>query len=157
MKNKVEIRPYNGHQALFVNDVLEMSDMPLQVEQYEEFFENYRGDILILGLGMGVLNEHMDYDKVTSVDVIELYQEVIDINKDYPKTTMKQGDAHTYVPTRMYDVIWIDCWNLLTIENLAPMRAMVKKLRPYLKEGGYIHSWGLTHLETYYGNMVPKE
>lgn len=151
MPNKAEIKPYHGEfKALYVNGVLEMSDLPIQLVQYDEFFENYHGDILILGLGMGVLNDRMDYSKVNSVDVVELYPEVIALNKDFPKTTMIQADAHQFTPTKKYDTIWIDCWNLLTLDNLDSMRAMKEKFSKYINPGGYVQCWGLQELEERY-------
>ncbi len=153
--DKVEIiRNKAGYRELMVNDELQMSDIPEEMHQYEPYFENYRGDVLIIGLGMGIINDLTDYDKVDSMLIVELYPGVIELNKEYPKTTIIQGDGRTYVPDRLYDVIWLDIWNLLYYKKLPEMRAMRERFKPYLKPGGWVDCWGRRELEERYGDII---
>ncbi|MFT6324463.1 MAG: spermidine synthase [Halieaceae bacterium] len=151
--DKVEIvRNKQGYRELLINGELHMSDIPIELYQYEPYFENYRGDVLIMGMGMGVINDLTDYKKVTSMDIVELYPGVVDLNKSYPNTNVIIADGRSFVPTKLYDVIWIDIWNLLHKKNLPEMRQMKEKFEKYLKPGGWVDCWGRRELEIKYAD-----
>lgn len=72
-----------------------------------------RGDILVTGLGLGILSfAIMRKENVISIDVVEKYQEVIDlIAPQVPfneKVNIICNDIMDFVPTKTYDVIIIN-------------------------------------------------
>ncbi len=153
--DKVEIvRNKAGYRELMINDELHMSDIPEELYNYEPYFENYRGDVLIMGLGMGVINDLTDYDKITSMDIVELYPGVVELCKTYPKTKVIIADAREWRPQRLYDVIWLDIWNLTHKKFLPEMRAMREEFKQYLKPDGWIDCWARRLLEERYGDLV---
>lgn len=153
--NKVEIIINNqGYRELMVNDELHMSDIPVELYQYEPYFDNYRGDVLILGLGMGVINDLTDYSKISSMDIVELYPEVVALCKGYPKTNIIVANAREFIPTKTYDVIWVDIWNLLHKKHLPEMRSMKDKFAQFLKPGGWVDCWGRRELEEKYRHLL---
>jgi hypothetical protein len=127
-----------------------MSDSKPDKLSCEKYVYAARGDVLILGFGLGlILVPIMNKPEVTSVTVVELEQEVIDLVASQislnEKVRIVQGDALLYVPDRHYDLI---CWDIdplpARIEELerAGMNTEPEtKYRPYLKPGGQVLLW----------------
>ena len=93
-----------------------MHDRPDECHDHLEFVGKASGDVLIFGLGMGMLPARLAKLKaVRSIHIVELRQDIIDLvgphlTAAFPKVTIEQGDVFTYQPARTYDAIWIDVW-----------------------------------------------
>lgn len=84
----------------------------------EWFVEHAFGDVLIGGLGIGmVIMAIQDMEEVTSITVVEKYQEVIDlVGNQLPfldKVQIIKEDVLHWMPEadKRYDCIYLDIWN----------------------------------------------
>lgn len=132
-----------------------MVDNDFERETNQPFLDNAFGDILIGGLGIGlVIYAVMNDPAVTSITIIEKHQEVIDLIMTQAsfneKVTIIQGDYHLYTPEQQYNTIWLDDWTTQDEDTqyredevfIGDSREQWKtKMLPYLKEGGYINYW----------------
>jgi len=71
-------------------------------------------DVLVSGLGIGVIPQWLATEKNSNVDVIELNQELIDAvtNMSYldQKINIIQSDIYQYNTDKKYDLIYLDHW-----------------------------------------------
>jgi hypothetical protein len=100
-----------------------MSDTPMEKFTNQRFLNDAKGDVLIAGLGIGLLPASLaEKDDVTSITIIELHQEVIDLVeplirkhiKNADKIKIIQGDAYKYPkdhPKEHYDYAYLDIWD----------------------------------------------
>jgi len=142
--------PKGKYTRLYVNGELAMSDTPMERRTNSFITQNAFGDILIGGLGLGmILLEIQGNDKVNSITVIEKHPEVIEIvGRQLPlnnKVKIIEGDIFTYKPERKYDLIWLDIWNSVNSdvykEEMKPLKA---KYRRYLKSKSENHERKVT-------------
>tara|TARA_Y100001938_G_scaffold144104_1_gene218137 strand:+ start:3656 stop:4180 length:525 start_codon:yes stop_codon:yes gene_type:complete len=92
-----------------------MDDSGLEAEQATEFLSAATGDVLLAGLGLGmVLQPLIDNQNVTSITIIEKYQDVIDLVSPHivsSKTiNIVNDDIYTWNPDKNYDVAWFDSY-----------------------------------------------
>ena len=90
-----------------------MADSELEANQAKEFLDAATGDVLLAGLGIGmVLQPLIDNDNVTSITIVEKFQEVIDLvwthTPSSSKITLVNDDIYTWTPDKNYDVAWFD-------------------------------------------------
>jgi len=114
--------------------------------------EKARGDVLITGIGIGlIIFPMMNKKNVISIDVVEKYQEIIDlIEPQIPfndKVKIIHSDIMDFIPKRKYDIIIIDTvCKELQLENEKPKRMkdgkwvtdedIAEDFKKYLKRGG---------------------
>ena len=94
-----------------------MQDSEAEYNEHQWLFDNAEGDVLIGGLGLGMCHQPlMDNPNVTSVTIIEVSQDVVDLvwddcakNDDF---TLILADFETWTPPEgvAYDVVWADTW-----------------------------------------------
>ena len=138
---------------LHINDELYMSDTPMEQRTNREFVNKANGDVMIAGLGIGLvlenLRESVRNGKVRSITIYEKYQDVIDlvspIYKDMP-ITYKCADILEYKPSRdeKYDTIYFDIWPSVTSDNLPDMKLLANRWKFHLKRDNPNHwmdSW----------------
>ena len=121
-----------------------MSDNPFEVESIMGAAETARGDVLTGGLGIGLLPTLIK-DRVTSIDIVELNQEVIDLvfhQVATEKMKIIRDDIFHYLKStdKRYDFICIDVWQ----ETLLPLLEMdeaKKAAHRCLKPGGTTWYW----------------
>lgn len=111
------IRP-GTYKRLSRNGGLVMSNTPAEIDDHFRFIyraRNRGGDILINGLGLGcALSAILESDKVSSVTVIEISQDVIDLVGPTfahdQRVTIINADAFTWKPPKgiRYTVVWHD-------------------------------------------------
>jgi len=127
-----------------------MSDSMYEKELNREIVERARGDILSLGFGLGfILQPLMVNPAVTSITVIEKEQEVLDLVAAQLTLTDKVrviiADALTWMPDRMFDVIYDDCDyttdDVVSAELAGRVSDNQRRLRPWLKPGGEYIRW----------------
>lgn len=135
-----------GGQGVFTRlcfkDTVIMTDTPSEMEDHKRVVEIARGNVLICGLGLGmVLQAILEKPEVDSIIVIEKSSEVIELVGPYytdPRVTIIQADAFTYQPTIKFDVIWFDIWPDIYVENLVEMAILFKKYHPF---GNWMDAW----------------
>ena len=92
-----------------------MDDSAYEAEQADAFLSAATGDVLLAGLGLGmVLRPLVDNSNVSSITVIEKYQEVIDLISPHVPLSKKikiiNDDIYTWTPDKTYDVAWFDSY-----------------------------------------------
>jgi len=133
-------------------DVL-MSDTDFEVNTNLEAINEATGDVLIFGLGLGlILNVIMEKPDVKSVTVVELHEEIINyVGPHYKNKKLKiiQGDAYGWTPpprTR-YDYIYYDIWGSFSTDLVDKMKELKKDARKFLRKGGKVRCWIFDHLK----------
>jgi len=127
-----------------------MSDSKPDKESCEKYIEAARGDVLILGFGLGlIVIPIMNKPNVTSITIVELEQEVIDLVASQHKLNNKvkiiQGDALLYQPKKLYDCIFYDIdpptERILKLEKQGITTSPESHYRPFLKKEGEVLVW----------------
>ena len=130
---------------LTINGSLMMSNTSMEKRTSREFVWNAEGDVLICGLGIGlVIMPLLESENVKSITVIEKYQDVIDIVlpqiKGYDtanKLNVICADCFKYTPDKKYDTIFIDIWAYINEDVYKKeMLPLKRKYRKYLTENG---------------------
>ena len=139
-----------------------MSDTPMEQEGLRIPSIIARGDILIIGLGIGLLPTliKMRNKMVDSITIIEKNQEVANLvygKIKARKTSLLLNDGESYlaVPGMKFDFIFIDIWGSIT----APMREIehwTNLAKNRLKKGGEVRCW-LQELYDRIKTKLPKE
>lgn len=131
-----------------------MSDTPMETETNKEFLRKANGDVLIFGLGIGLIIFPLLNDpNVTSITVVELEQELIDLTgsvikkaKGGDKVTIIKGDAyaHGFPKAKKFDTIYFDIWQDISSDNYAESVTLHKRYRKninYKNPDRYVDSW----------------
>lgn len=120
--------------SLHVDGVLMMSDTPMERRSNYGALHNARGDVLIAGMGMGVvLAPILLKPEVKSVTVIEKSQDVIDLVAHRMPNQEKLGiicaDVLTWTPPkgRKWDYCWFDIWPDICLDNLEDMKLLHRR------------------------------
>lgn len=102
-----------------------MQDTPREYEEHSWMLDKMSGDVLIAGLGVGMVNVPLlASDDVTSVTIVEKNQDVIDLVWDHcakdDRFTLVHDDINTWeIPEgSSWDVAWFDTW--MTYDELLP-------------------------------------
>ena len=109
------IEPAGEYTHLLMDNASIMSDATREYRECQDFINAATGDVLIAGLGLGHVHQPLlDNPNVTSVTIIEKYQEVIDLVWDHfvkdDRFSVIKADIYTWTPTGTYDVAWFDSW-----------------------------------------------
>lgn len=123
-----------------------MSDTWMEKQTNVTAYKKARGDVLIAGLGLGmVLLAIQKKPEVSSVTVVELEQEIIDLVKHQlplnSKVTIIQGDIFQFKTDQKFDTIYFDIWDTLCADNWEEMKKLHRKFRSRLKANGWMSSW----------------
>jgi len=115
MKNE----PYETHTVLIKNScpMPIMQDSQAEYNEHQWLWDNATGDVLIGGLGLGMVHQPLiDNPNVTSVTIVELEQDVVDLVWSHcPKDdsfTLVVDDFETWTPPAgsSFDTVWGDTW-----------------------------------------------
>ena len=92
-----------------------MEDTESEANQAHNFLSAATGDVLLAGLGLGmVIKPLLDNESVTSITIVEKFQEVIDLVwKNTPqsdKVELIKDDIYSWEPKKKFDVAWFDSW-----------------------------------------------
>jgi hypothetical protein len=113
-----------------------MSDTPAEIRDHLRFIGWARGDVLITGLGLGVvLQAVLNKPDVRRVTVIEIDQDVIDLVAPHyaarfpDRFEVIHGDALTLKirPGRKWDCAWHDIWPSVCSDNLPTMKRLHRR------------------------------
>lgn len=94
-----------------------MQDTTHEYREHQELWDGATGDVLIGGLGIGLVNQKLiDYPNITSITIVEKNQEVIDLVWQHvPKDsrfTLIHADIDTWAPPENshWHYGWFDTW-----------------------------------------------
>ena len=141
-----EIIKHDGILYLLIDGLKWMSDEYYEYISNAEIIERAHGDVLIAGLGLGlILLPMFEDDKVETITVLENNHNVIDLV--FPMIT--QADTHSkldviyhdanILPDGEYDTIFLDVQNNESEKKQSD--ELKEKYRAILKPGGYISAW----------------
>jgi len=133
MKPGYRIIEPSKYKRLMYRDSVIMSNTPAEIRECEDFMEIAKGDILINGLGLGiVLIALLKKKTVKSITVIEKSKDVIKLvasaYKD-ERLTIINADAFKWRPpiNVKYDYVWHDIWTNICYDNLVGMDKLCEK------------------------------
>ncbi|MBK7362834.1 MAG: class I SAM-dependent methyltransferase [Micavibrio sp.] len=135
-----------------------MSDTPMERNTNRNFIQKANGDVLIFGLGLGlIVFPLLDDAEVKSITIVELYQDLIDIVQ--PKIEAKdkqnkvkiiQGDCFTYEFPKetKFDTIYFDIWINICGDNYEEQKKLERRFRKHLNKDNqnkFMDSWMKDH------------
>lgn len=129
-----------------------MSDTPMEKETNRDFVRNAHGNVLIGGLGIGlIILAIQDKEDVKKITVVEKNCEVIElVGKQLPlnsKVNIVNDDVFEYKPLLKYNTIYMDIWNYINKDVYnKQMKPLINRYRKYLvpkteDENRYIDCW----------------
>ena len=140
---------------LHVNGTLMMSDTSMERRTNYEFVKNARGDVMIAGLGIGLIleniKEKVKSGEVKSITIYEKYQDVIDLvypkYNDMPLKVICQ-DIMEYKPSKdeKYDTLYFDIWPDICTDNLNDIAILHQRWKNHKRKGGWMDSWMCKYL-----------
>lgn len=110
-----------------------MSNTPAEIADHTPFIQRAEGNVLIFGLGLGlVVQALIDKPQVKRIKIIDSSEDVIKLSGNYYKSISDKveiilEDAFTYDDNEFHDCIWFDIWDDITSENLPEMKQLKKK------------------------------
>jgi len=114
-----------------------MSDTPDEMRDHYEPVRRARGNILINGLGLGmVLNACLLKPEVEHATVIEMEEDVIKLVGSYylnkfgaERLTIIHASAFDFKPPRgsFYNIVWHDIWDDICTDNLPEMATLHRR------------------------------
>jgi len=123
-----------------------MSNTPMETETNKDVISEARGDVLIAGLGMGlVVLGIQDKPEVTSITIIEKHQEVIELVKPQlalnSKVNIIVNDIFDFKTTNKYDTIYFDIWNNICTDEWEGIKKLKRTFRKNLNKNGWMGVW----------------
>lgn len=113
-----------------------MSDTPAEMRDHEPFVHECHGDILITGLGLGmVANACLLKDGIGTVTVIEKSADVIALAADHYRQKFGErfqvihADALKWKPGKgqRWGAVWHDIWPTICADNLPQMTTLKRR------------------------------
>lgn len=138
---------------LYVYGELVMSDTNMEKNSNWEVVDKARGDVLLVGLGVGLLlhnlRQKIQEGVVRSVTVYEKEQDVIDLvapyYKDIPNLKIVCRDIMGYRPPKeeKYDTIYFDIWPTIDYDrNLPEIRTLHNRWKFHKRDrNAFMNSW----------------
>jgi spermidine synthase len=126
-----------------------MSDHESETITNQKFIDSAKGDVLIFGLGLGLivfpLLKEKEINRVVIVELdeglIEMVSPVIKFFGNSNKTEILQGNCFSWRTEEKFDTIYFDIWEVINEKSFGEMEYLESKYRKNLKEGGWIDSW----------------
>lgn len=121
-----------------------MSNTPDEIRDFMHFVREAKGNVLINGLGLGVvLTAILNKKEVTKVTVVEQSEDVIMMVApcfNDERLTIVHADAYTYqIPKgEKYNAVWHDIWDDICGDNT---EEMAKLHRKYARKTEWQDSW----------------
>lgn len=135
----MSLMQHEKYARLLVGGDVMMSETPMEHRTNRAFVQGAYGDILIGGLGIGMIVLAIQgKPDVNSITIIEYSKDVIDaIKPQLPlnsKVKIIQGDVFTYKPKMKYDCIYMDIWAYINSDIYnEQMKPLKRKYGHYLK------------------------
>jgi len=136
--DKYSIKVSNGSTTLLIDNQLIMSDDEKTIKFYERFIPEFRGDCLVVGLGLCLIGKNF-VNKCESFDYLEKDKTLIDfISLKFSNINFINGDAFYWKTEKKYDFIFLDIYNRLTPNFDTEIKFLVNKFKDFLKKDGEI-------------------
>lgn len=139
-----------------------MSDTPMEQESLRITSVLARGDMLIIGLGLGLLPILIKTHNrlVNTITIIEKNPEVVKLVYDkikFRKTSVEVCDGEDYLThtSRKFDFIYVDMWGSI-IASLKQIDYWTNLAKRCLRENGEVRCW-LQELYDRIKDKLPKE
>jgi hypothetical protein len=139
------------YMQLLVEGTLMMSDTQMEQLSNRDVVRQARGDVLIAGLGLGlIVLPILAKESVSSVTIVEKYPNVVNLVApslmELPggeKLTIVHADIFNWKPARgrKWDTIYFDIWPLIQENNLKEMNVLHSRFRARKADGGWMDSW----------------
>jgi len=132
---------------LMRKSTLVMSDTPAEKNDLRKFVYQVRGEVLIVGLGLGVaLEMAAEKETVKHITVIEKSPEVIELVWSYykekfgDKIDIVQADIFEWEIPRgsKWDVVWLDIWDNICRDNIPEIKKLKQK---FARRKKWIGAW----------------
>lgn len=136
-----------------------MSNHETETITNQKFLDNAKGDVLVFGLGLGVIIFPLLLDEsITSIDIVEIDLSLIeyvgnivskqDINQ---KVKIINGDVFKYHESlkKSYDTIYLDIWEFVGEKELLEIEDLHKTYHKFLNKNGWIDSWRSEKMKNY--------
>ena len=148
-KNEVQI----GKEYLFLyHKGLEktmMSNHESETITNQKFIDSAKGDILIFGLGLGLivfpLLKEIGIKRILIVELdeglIDMVSPIIRFQDTSRKVEIVKGDCFSWETSEKFDTIYFDIWEIIDEKAYSQMEILEKRYQKNLKEGGWIDSW----------------
>lgn len=138
--------PTGKYVRLIVDGQLMMTNTLFERATAYPFLKRARGDILITGLGIGmILLPLLMNHRYTSITIVEKSQDVIDLvgpRFNWPKVEIICADAFDWHPNgKRFDTIWHDIWPTISEESLPEITKLKRRYGQWLKKGGWQGAW----------------
>lgn len=139
----------NGHQFYSIM----MSDTPMERRTNERVVRLAKGDVLIAGLGIGmILYPMIQKDEVHSIIVVEKAEPIIEMVGPLAyKWARKAGKKFDVVHADIFDlalsqnikwdVIYFDIWSEVSGDNYDDMKRLTAKFKYRRNSGGWMGAW----------------
>jgi hypothetical protein len=140
--------PPGEYTRLMRDGRLWMSDTPDEMRVHSGFIYKAQGDILINGLGIGlVIANLLPKPGITSITINEISEDVIKLVAPAyltdPRVTINHADAFLWKPEnkQRFDAIWHDIWSEYHTDLLPQMSKLARRYGHWLKPGGFHGCW----------------
>ena len=134
---------------LLYKDTLWMSDSPSELEDMHLLASELTGNVLIGGLGMGLLVALADQrEQVKHITVVEIAEDVIALTKDFlpNKVEVVCADFEQYLDELQpgsFDSVAMDIWPTIDIDNLSPMLELASTVQGKIGKHTRVQIWSL--------------
>jgi spermidine synthase len=92
------------------------------------------GDVLIVGLGYGLVHYNFNLLNVNSITTIELESGIIDLVKPIlPFVNYINADAYTFETDKMYDYIFLDIFSDKVHDYVIKQNGLIEKYKKYVR------------------------
>lgn len=126
-----------------------MSDHESETITNQKFIDSAKGDVLIFGLGLGLivfpLMKEKEINRIVIVELdnglIEMVSPMIKFFGDPNKIEIFQGNCFSWRTEEKFDTIYFDIWEVIDEKSFGEMEYLESKYRKNLKEGGWMDSW----------------
>jgi len=141
---------------LHINSELVMSDTHLEKISNSSFVTHANGNILIAGLGIGLIIKNiLNKNNIQSITIVEKYQDVIDIVSPKfidSRITNICDDIYNWKPNKgtRYDTLYFDIWSDISVDNLKDIAKLHNKFKFFVNRDNpnhYMNSWMKEYLQ----------
>jgi spermidine synthase len=144
-KGEVSLTNQKGYTMITTNGEAVMYDLGSVLSMYKACIPEFKGDVLVVGLGLGLLGQNFRH-QCDSFDYLELTQGIIDLVSPYDTTcNYFQGDAYEWATDKKYDVIFLDIHHKESDTRVEELLVLKDKYSCFLKPGGTIGHFHVAH------------
>jgi spermidine synthase len=128
-----------------------MSDSVMEKRTNLDFIEDANGDVLIAGLGLGMIvlaiQDKKDVDNITIVEIDNNLKNLVMQGlkeKLSDKVEIVICDINEFEPKKKYDSVYCDIWNNIDSDNWVEMKKLTRKFKKFVNrdnERAFLNHW----------------